>query len=249
MTATPSTMLPLGTTMPAFRLPSVDGRNRVVGILCLAPAARRVHLSPLSVRPAHPTGVRAVRDGVSGAGLSRSWRSIRTTRSAFPEDGPEGMKQEAQEAGLHVSLPLRRDPGGCQGVQGGVHAGPVPVRCARSARLSRAVRRQPAAKSPFRSPERTCARPRQPCSSGNPCRPSRSRASAATSSGSTATSPTTGDPYPTMKRGVHSLVPAVSRRRESAAGMPRRARTPTAESGPCSGQATSCCSWRRNTGG
>jgi hypothetical protein len=57
-----------------------DGGGRIVGLLRLASTPRGVHLSSLSVCPAHPSGVRA-------------------DSMAFPEDGPEGMRQESQQAG------------------------------------------------------------------------------------------------------------------------------------------------------
>jgi len=98
MTATPSTMLPLGTAVPAFRLPdttgamvasdSYDGRPLLVAFIC--------HHCPF---------VRHIRREFARFAAEYQARglSIVAINSndvvAFPEDGPEGMTQEAREAG------------------------------------------------------------------------------------------------------------------------------------------------------
>ena len=98
MTATPSTMLPLGTTMPAFRLPTAEGeiissdafasRPLLVAFIC--------HHCPF-VRHIRQEFARFASE-FQGRGLAIV--AINSNDSiAFPEDGPEGMMREAQEAG------------------------------------------------------------------------------------------------------------------------------------------------------
>jgi peroxiredoxin len=98
MSATPSTMLPLGTQMPAFRLTSVTGelvssdsyasRPLLVAFIC--------HHCPF---------VRHIRREFARFATEFQERglaivAINSNDSvAFPEDSPEGMRQEAREAG------------------------------------------------------------------------------------------------------------------------------------------------------
>jgi peroxiredoxin len=98
MSATPSTMLALGTRMPAFRLPDANGaivssdgyagRPVLVAFIC--------HHCPF---------VRHVRREFSrftSEYLARGLTTIAINSNdveSFPEDGPQGMKQEAGEAG------------------------------------------------------------------------------------------------------------------------------------------------------
>jgi peroxiredoxin len=98
MSATPSTMLALGTRMPAFRLPDANGaivssdgyagRPVLVAFIC--------HHCPF---------VRHVRREFSrftSEFLARGLATIAINSNdveSFPEDGPQGMKQEAEEAG------------------------------------------------------------------------------------------------------------------------------------------------------
>jgi peroxiredoxin len=98
MTATPSTMLPLGTTMPSFRLPSTTGeivssesyasRPLLVAFIC--------HHCPFvrHIRREFARFATEFQDRGLGIVAINSNDSI-----AFPEDGPDGMKQEAKEAG------------------------------------------------------------------------------------------------------------------------------------------------------
>jgi peroxiredoxin len=98
MTATPSTMLPLGTTIPAFRLASATGeivssdsyagRPLLVAFICHhCPFVR--HIRAEFARFATEFQER----GLAVVGINSN------DSQAFPEDGPEGMKQEAQAAG------------------------------------------------------------------------------------------------------------------------------------------------------
>ena len=98
MTATPSTMLPLGTAMPEFRLPSVAGniessesyasRPLLVAFIC--------HHCPF---------VRHIRREFARFATEFQERGLAIVAInsndaiAFPEDGLDGMKREAQEAG------------------------------------------------------------------------------------------------------------------------------------------------------
>ena len=59
---------------------------------------RCVHLQALSLRETHPPGIFTVREGVPGKGLGIVAIASNDT-TEFPEDGPEGMKEEAAEAG------------------------------------------------------------------------------------------------------------------------------------------------------
>ena len=98
MTATPSTMLPLGTTMPVFR--------------CRRSRAKSCRPNPMPhVRSSSRSSVTTVRSSATSVGSSRALRqSFKSAGSrvvainsndstAFPDDGPEGMKQEAHDAG------------------------------------------------------------------------------------------------------------------------------------------------------
>jgi peroxiredoxin len=98
MTATPSTMLPLGTRVPAFRLPTAtgeivssdayDARPLLVAFIC--------HHCPF-VRHIRPEFARFTTE-FQARGLAVV--AINSNDSiAFPEDGPEGMIQEARAAG------------------------------------------------------------------------------------------------------------------------------------------------------
>lgn len=99
MAETPSTMLDLGTPLPSFSLPDLDGRivsdadfngskALLVAFICNhCPFVK--HIRPEFARFAkqyEPKGLKTVAIASNDA-------------IAFPEDGPEGMKQEAAEAG------------------------------------------------------------------------------------------------------------------------------------------------------
>jgi peroxiredoxin len=98
MSATPSTMLPLGTRMPPFCLPSATGevvssdsyasRPLLVAFIC--------HHCPF---------VRHIRQEFARFTTEYQERGLAVVAinsndsMAFPEDGPEGMRQESQQAG------------------------------------------------------------------------------------------------------------------------------------------------------
>ena len=98
MTATPSTMLPLGTKLPAFRLPTATGetvssdayasRPLLVAFIC--------HHCPFVRHIRHEFARFTTEYQARGLAIV----AINSNDSiAFPEDGPEGMTQEAQAAG------------------------------------------------------------------------------------------------------------------------------------------------------
>jgi peroxiredoxin len=99
MTATPSTMLALGTPLPAFRLPDLDGRLVSPDEVRDAPAlliAFICHHCPF-VRHIRSEFARFAREY-----QSRGLRIIAINSNdieEFPDDGPDGMRQEARDAG------------------------------------------------------------------------------------------------------------------------------------------------------
>lgn len=98
MTATPSTMLPLGTTMPVFRLPSATGE-----IVSSESFSARALLVAFICR--HCPFVRHIRSEFSRFAAEYQERGLAIVAInsndtvAFPQDGPDGMLQEAKEAG------------------------------------------------------------------------------------------------------------------------------------------------------
>jgi len=98
MSATPSTMLPLGTTLPAFRLPTATGEL----VSSEAYAAKPLLVAFICH---HCPFVRHIRREFArfAAEFQQRGLSIVAINSndtvAFPEDGPEGMVREAQDAG------------------------------------------------------------------------------------------------------------------------------------------------------
>lgn len=91
-------MLPLGTTMPSFRLPDFEGRivssddlrgnAAVIAFICNhCPFVRHIrHEFARFAREYQARGLKVVAIGSNDL-------------EAFPQDGPAGMKQEAQEVG------------------------------------------------------------------------------------------------------------------------------------------------------
>lgn len=99
MSATPSTMLPLGTPLPWFRLPDVDGRFVSPDDVHDAPAlliAFICHHCPF-VRHIRPEFARVCRE-YQARGLAVIAINSNDV-SEFPEDGPDGMRQESHDAG------------------------------------------------------------------------------------------------------------------------------------------------------
>ena len=99
MTATPSTMLAIGTAMPSFRLPDFDGREVSSADFAKAPAMLVAFLCP------HCPFVRHVRAGFSTFASEYRARGLAIVGinsndvEAFPDDGPAGMRHEAETAG------------------------------------------------------------------------------------------------------------------------------------------------------
>ena len=107
MAATPSTMLELGTTIPAFRLPSLNGDLVASSQFDGAPATLIVFLCP------HCPFVRHVRHEIARFGRDYQAKGLvmaginSNDIAAFPMDDVEGMKQEVQETGY--TFPYLRD--------------------------------------------------------------------------------------------------------------------------------------------
>jgi peroxiredoxin len=99
MTATPSTMLELGTLMPAFRLPGIEGGYVSSTELEQSPAVLVVFICP------HCPFVRHIRNELARFGRDYQSRglamvAINSNDSlAYPQDDIDGMKQEALETG------------------------------------------------------------------------------------------------------------------------------------------------------
>jgi peroxiredoxin len=99
MARTPSTMLPLGTPAPAFRLPDFEGRVHALTDFRDQPALLVAFICN------HCPFVRHIR--AAFAGYAREYRTqglaVVAINSndvvAYPQDGPEGMRAEAAEAG------------------------------------------------------------------------------------------------------------------------------------------------------
>ena len=99
MVLTPSTMLPLGTPMPAFRLPDLNGRLVSPDDVADAPAlliAFICHHCPFVTHIRH--GFAAFVREYQARGLAVIAINSNDVE-AFPEDGPEGMREEAATAG------------------------------------------------------------------------------------------------------------------------------------------------------
>ena len=108
MAATPSTMLSLGTAMPVFALPDFSGKlvSSSIGTQG-APATLVVFLCPHCpfVRHTRMEIGRFAREYQDKGLVMFGINSNDTT--AFPEDGPDGMRQEAAVAGY--TFPYLRD--------------------------------------------------------------------------------------------------------------------------------------------
>lgn len=99
MTLTPSTMLPLGTPVPAFHLPDLNGRLVSPDDFREAPALL------VSFICRHCPFVTHIRRGFAQFTREYQARGLAIVAinsndvTEFPEDGPEGMREEAAEAG------------------------------------------------------------------------------------------------------------------------------------------------------
>jgi len=107
MTATPSTMLELGTRIPSFRLPDLDGKTISEEDFQASPALLVAFICP------HCPFVKHVRQGFARFVKEYQERGLAVVGinsndvDAFPEDGLGGMKKEAAAAGY--TFPYLRD--------------------------------------------------------------------------------------------------------------------------------------------
>jgi peroxiredoxin len=99
MAATPSTMLDLGTTLPKFNLPDFNGR------IVSSDSVRGSHGLVVAFICNHCPFVRHIRQQFARFASEYQPRGLGVVAimsndvDAFPQDGPEGMKQEAEEVG------------------------------------------------------------------------------------------------------------------------------------------------------
>jgi peroxiredoxin len=99
MAPTPSTMLPLGTALPTFRLPDMDGHEVSSEDFRTAPALLVAFICPhcpfvKHMRQEFAAFARHYRDrGLAVVGI------MSNDTGAHPEDGPQGMKEEAAAVG------------------------------------------------------------------------------------------------------------------------------------------------------
>jgi peroxiredoxin len=99
MTMTPSTMLELGTPLPSFQLPDLDGNLLSSHQFRGAPGLLVVFICP------HCPFVRHIRKDF--AAFAREYQAMglpivainSNDNIAFPDDGPEGMRNEASRTG------------------------------------------------------------------------------------------------------------------------------------------------------
>jgi thiol-disulfide isomerase/thioredoxin len=109
MAETPSSMLPLGSPLPPFSLPGLDGRRVADTDVAGAAALVVAFLCPHCPYVAHirEALARLARDytprGVAFVAINSN------DANQYPEDGPEGMKREAASAGY--TFPYLRDEG------------------------------------------------------------------------------------------------------------------------------------------
>jgi thiol-disulfide isomerase/thioredoxin len=99
MSATPSTMLDLGTPLPPFRLRDLDGKAVTSNDFANTKGVLVAFVCP------HCPFVRHIRTVFSQVATAAQRRGIAVIAinsndvTAFPDDGPEGMREEAREAG------------------------------------------------------------------------------------------------------------------------------------------------------
>ena len=99
MAATPSTMLELGTLLPSFRLPDADGTPISSDLFHGAPGSLIVFICP------HCPFVRHIRNEFARFAREYQTKGLRiiainsNDSIAFPDDSPEGMKEEILKTG------------------------------------------------------------------------------------------------------------------------------------------------------
>ena len=99
MAMTPSTMMPLGTQAPDFRLPDLDGSEVARDDYADSPALLVMFICN------HCPFVKHVRDELARLGLDYREKGLAIVAISsndideYPEDGPEMMRKEAAEAG------------------------------------------------------------------------------------------------------------------------------------------------------
>ena len=99
MAETPSTMLVLGTPLPSFALPDLTGKTILSDDFRSAPALLVAFICP------HCPYVRHIRSVFAQFASEYAARGLKVVAinandaQQFPDDGPEGMKQEAREVG------------------------------------------------------------------------------------------------------------------------------------------------------
>jgi peroxiredoxin len=99
MARTPSTMLPLGTLAPDFRLPDFDGRMHALADFRDAPALLVAFIC------SHCPFVRHMRDAFAACAREYAPQGLAVVAinsndlEAKLEDGPDGMREEAAELG------------------------------------------------------------------------------------------------------------------------------------------------------
>lgn len=99
MAATESTMLELGTLAPNFALPDLEGN-----VVCIDDFWQNKLLLVCFICP-HCPFVRHVRDEIARIARDYAEQGLATVgimpndTEKYPQDGPEGMKREAEEAG------------------------------------------------------------------------------------------------------------------------------------------------------
>ena len=99
MAETPSTMPALGTPLPSFALPDLIGKTILSDDFRSAPALLVAFICP------HCPYVRHIRNAFAQFASDYAARGLKVVAinandaQQFPDDGPEGMKQEAREVG------------------------------------------------------------------------------------------------------------------------------------------------------
>ena len=144
MALTPSTMLPLGTTAPPFKLPNVDGRMVSLDDFKSAPALLVAFICN------HCPFVKHVAAGF--AQLARDYQAKGAAVVAinsndpvgYPADSPEQMVHEVENRGYTFPYLFDETQSVAKAYRRGLHAGFLCLRQRSEARLSRANGRQPA---------------------------------------------------------------------------------------------------------